>query len=110
MTLNERIAKVKGWYDAPSGWAKTGSGEIKPLSMGEVYKTPDWSGSIADAWELVEEITDQITRGKMRNKSPALWFDKTSELWCCDIGKHSAFGKTAPEAICLAYLAVKEET
>ena len=99
MTLNERIATAKGWEELA---AIEGSYKIPG---GYAYRLPDWSGSIADAWGLVEEIG---SAGR-RDMYPVIWQDKGTDLWVCEFGKIQSpqWCDTAPEAICLAYLAVK---
>lgn len=108
--LNERIAKVKGWYNTPSGWARINSDGVTALSAGDVYKTPDWSGNIADAWELVGEIQETGRSVSVNSPVPGYytwdvrgWNDKTND------GRYIAHGEDAPEAICLAWLAIHEK-
>ena len=96
-TINERIARVKRWHYHGEGYASP----VK--STGPLR---DWSGSIADAWELVEEMTSEPSYVCI--ESPLVGENK----WRCSVDEPNAIYKdapTAPEAICLAWLAVMEE-
>lgn len=105
MTLNERIAKLKGWTYS----------DIQSCDVG-VRKHPyvkirDWSGTISHAWELVleiqklrppqidhfiEELAETLTRmsGPMEPKTVLSALVRHAEC--------------APKAICIAWLAVME--
>ena len=106
LTLNERIAKVKGWEvdysmsgSADQFCAATPDGMLK-----------DWRTDIADAWELVEEM---FSNG--HHYIDVASVGDRSNPWECEVsGANGNYGvarnaPTAPEAICLAYLAVMEK-
>ncbi len=118
--LRLAIARAKGWFvmewinynDAFSliNPAQTRGSNIYPSreaawsSMDECH-VPNWSTSIAAAWELIDQI-------------PPEWFvsvDRDGKRWLCMIGSnksseeyYSGEGTTAPVAICKAWLAWKE--
>lgn len=109
MTLNERIAKAKGWvmvewwedkgHEPPAyrrGWRHPHGSRRRVLPK-------NWSGSISDAWELVEEVSAGAGLCVTR-----LQYD--GEDWVCVLGSGKARrADTAPEAICLAWLAIHEK-
>ena len=111
MTLNERIAKVKGWEYFP---ARKSACPSRDFYQGD---EKNWSGSIADAWELVREIQAHnpgwrfsILGGDTRfNGWKAEFFGHIDPSQ--DYGQRHASEQAAtlPEAICLAYLAVMED-
>ena len=96
MTLNERVAKVKGWhynvrYDLAAEAADKG-------------ESRDWSHRIADAWELVEELLAQgldVAVESTRYRDGLCFTASVSD-------KDAYDAATAPKAICLAWLAVME--
>ncbi len=106
-TINERIAKAKGWEFDP-GYQNYGAWFAHNEDGRLAYKAmknglPDWSGSIADAWELVEEL---------RNLGPTDLATLKDGGWQCNCLRHgssiSRKAPTAQEAIALAWLAVNE--
>lgn len=81
--LNERIARAKGWTRA---------------------REPNWSGNIADAWELMKEM-----RADLMEFAITPHYERHGG-WCfefLDGGRYES--GTAPEAICLAWLAIHEK-
>jgi hypothetical protein len=121
--LRLRIAKAKGYvfaYVTPSH-----RGRLYPYSPGEIAVagsplaediadgheaeiawggTPNWPNDIAAAWELVEEAqAEPYEQAFQINRTVAI-----SSRWSCHVGNYHAYGATAPEAICRAYLAWME--
>jgi hypothetical protein len=98
-TLNYRIADLKQWaYSPNTDTARDFDNDGLPR---------DWSGSIADAWELVNELT--ANRWIVR-----VIIDSHSA--CVELRLPPTRGiviaptqPTAPEAICAAYLHVMKE-
>jgi hypothetical protein len=113
--LRLKIAKEKGYthvigkMDAASRYPT----EYWLVGNSKTSVLPDWTTDIAAAWELVEEI-------KSDGREVGVTFVRNSYNkftgWMVDVGpknglQHSitVTGATAPEAICSAYLAWKEE-
>ena len=99
-SINERIAKVKELKVTAvyqDGAVRTKAGK----RIGEEY---NWQHSIADAWVLVEEMarTESVTVALFpsgpEDEKAAVYVQATEGL-----------APTAPEAICLAYLALNEK-
>ena len=100
-TINERIARVKRWHYHGEGYASP----VK--STGPLR---DWSGSIADAWELVEEMRPEVGNIEINVDCDACMvtiLTATEEPHLLE--GINVCANDAPEAICLAWLAVMEE-
>jgi len=106
--LRVEIAKRRGIdvlypFDGRYGpFCQTGlTGEGNPhLSV-----LPDWTTSIADAWELVEDAqAEQYQQTFEIGHTPAI-----SKRWFVIIGTHRSVGDTASLAICRAWLLWHEE-
>jgi hypothetical protein len=94
MTLNERIARLRGYrYDALAD--KAG-----------VLRQHDWSGSIADAWDLVAQMG--AAGHDIRIEYMPREVDENS-VWFVQFSSAAALADTAPAAIAAAYLAAMEE-
>lgn len=102
-TINERVAAVKGFQP----YRQQRTGHIVPLMWFDgVYDSnsafqKDWQHSIADAWELVEEMTYQVRA--VRPPKPARGGYLVEML-----NGRDQIADTAPEAICLAWLSIHE--
>ena len=106
--FNKKIVKLKGlcWHDfEDQGY---GIGYIcnhcrirvqLPENLNSYY-LPDWQNNIADAWELFEELPPATTLQKLHN---GFIIDIPLEQF-----PETFYEKTAPEAICKAFIAWKE--
>jgi hypothetical protein len=99
MVTNSDIAKMKGWR--PITYQGVGKGNglwtkwVTPEHDTEIT-LPDWTGNIADAWTLVEEMPE----------GTRVW--RTKKHWlCAKINGVWRTGATAPQAIVKAYMAWK---
>jgi hypothetical protein len=99
-TLNERIAACKKWR------------HVLVTQDGAVYEKfsmlprKDWSGSIADAWDLVAQMG--AAGHDIRIEYMPREVDENS-VWFVQFSSAAALADTAPAAIAAAYLAAMEE-
>lgn len=121
--LDRKIAEAKGWRYSPFGEEKernSSTGQVFPMSEGFVYVQGEstyhvagwacnWSTDTAKAFELVDELTGastnvvfQLTQGQVTRQWQASFI--------CLAPRHRVNGEapTVPEAICQAYIALKE--
>jgi len=105
-TLNERIAKVKGWYCLGKDWCPPG---VDVQRTAGIWSLTDWQHSISDAWELVEEMEAEGLYVCI--EGPVIEKDD----WRCSVSPKTDGGiggsalenaGTACEAICKAWLEV----
>lgn len=124
--LDRKIAELKGWRPITQGDYDRIE---KTIRMKTVYPCgicrdrPDggldvandaihshtWSTSDAKAFELVDEMLAAIA-GRM---DVSIYYASSPGVWNCDINVDSMteverWGRTRPEAICRAYIALKE--
>lgn len=102
--LNRRIDVLRGF--APSGW--------------ERHIPGNWSGDIAASWKLLEEMPPIVLWAPGGSVNAEEYVNEIG-YWTCECNvrfSDDAFdretrfgrGKTAPEAICRAYIAWREVT
>ena len=111
-TLNERIAAVKGWrITAHEGEYNKSIGRFRPTGRihcnaddGRGAHAHNWSGSIADAWELVEELAAKNYEPRIDYCNDGSWLVGL----VVDDEELPEVADTAPEAISAAYLAAME--
>lgn len=99
LELNEAILRALGYEKLPfpaiPQWQKPG---------GQLFNIPQYSTSIAAAWELVEDtMAEPYEQFIEIRKTPA-----TSNFWYCEIGCITMRGDTAPLAISRAWLKWQE--
>ena len=124
--IRRKIAEIKGykWYEIGNeatlcnttyaGILPKGREIVERPSLKSkiYYHCPNWPESIADAWELVEEMK-QIG-GAVCVEWTIPFIDAPFSWWCgANVPKnenkwYSGRDQTAPLAICLAYIAWKE--
>ena len=105
--LDRACAEAMGWKQcAASGrWMVPGT----PLEMNMPSEVPKFSTTIAAAWTLLDSLPHTLEIAVLRNGDGMA--PKYQGKWRCliegapDAGKRDH--KTAPVAICLAFLAVK---
>jgi hypothetical protein len=92
MELNKKIAKLKG---------------IPYSNFDPRDVNPNWEENIADAWELFEEIKYQVLIVKWADGEYVISYVNAKNIYN---PKKIILGeaKTAPEAICKAWIAWKE--
>jgi hypothetical protein len=111
------IAKIKGWKIEDKGTFQIvtdPSGDKNLTQHGLEFFTPDWPGSIAAAWGLVEEMTDKENKDYCTFTMMRCDGWSSGQLWGYEVtfGKPfmhrtkdvSCWASTAPLAICKAYL------
>ena len=118
--MNRKIAELKGlcWHEEelrnPHYLVTENSNEMVykhqrycgkcgiNLNWGKI--NPDWEHNIADAWELFEELPNVTLDHNLVGSDYCIyWWDKT------DASRRSIVScKTAPEAICKAYISWRE--
>lgn len=127
--LRRRIAELKGWKPlryhgfvricTPEliadmdkifgpGWGKGVDWNDPEIDWDNIK---NWPHDIAAAWELVEEMGNAyfvLCRTNSTNFSPAPWGETHWECRFYAPERGHRQGKTAPEAICRAWLAWKE--
>ena len=114
MTENEelclKVAKLKGWTRIKNDGGGYFLGVPPGLKCGDIWLVPNWPGSIADAWRLVEEIAQGNIDCSIYVNNQYLSDSKYKCLFCEKNGRKtwSADSNTAPLAICKAYIAWRE--
>ncbi len=105
--LNKRIAELKGWeYDPVDfGWFRTPEEKKNGQSQGELV----WTGSDADALDLVDEIQNAMFFFERFGTGVKTWravfsFRGDGSTWKDFEGR----SQSRPEAICKAYIAARE--
>jgi hypothetical protein len=94
--LRLAIAKAKGWVCLAGVWL----GPLEPDGTRvALYNVPDWPASIADAWELWDEMKEYVT----------IWFDSVQLVWVVYNESNAKYidDITVLRAICEAWLAWK---
>lgn len=135
--LDRKIAELKGWKHIGSHDVQNGVAAIQrwfPKDKVEFYRDrpdggtdfgtfrgdePTWSTSIEKAFELVDELSYE-QNNRLRHYGVAITKRESELEWACTFVKmddwistsnHTRImrkGKTASEAICRAYIAVRE--
>ena len=114
-SINERIARVKGWDLAPGLFGADPVGVVPRDTMLIAQQYRNWQHSIADAWELVEEMraagwvpmvceVEDIGTWRCIGTDPAMPGQQDERDW-----ERAGEAPTAPKAICLAWLSVMEK-
>ena len=100
-SINEEIAKAKGWQDI----INSEGGVFEKFSM---LPKKNWQNSIADAWELVEELASMKNEWAIQLSGDGAESHRYS-CFFTDLPSNSptAYAPTAAEAICLAYLSLQ---
>lgn len=105
--LREAIAKVEGYEQKiyldefcinPKIYWLTPEGRL-------VVNLPDWTGNIADAWKLAEEIPD-IRLRKLKDGDDLFW--QCSCDYSCKFPTIVVYAESAPLSISRAWLMWKE--
>lgn len=120
--LRRRVAEAKGWRFEPADTLRYPTCNVthptEPSHNGNYMMypydptgridwmrdcgIPAWDTSIAAAWELVEEMDAAYVAVRLSNKG-------MHGYWWAYVEDVTVQATTAPEAICLAYLAWKKE-
>jgi hypothetical protein len=107
--LNKAVATALGWTDLkeePQTWRMGTQLQGVPPGLGpKSYRVvPDYSGDIAAAWGLVESMRVSEDFVRIDNHGAKEWWEVTLSHTPGPIRESS---KSAPEAICRAFLAAK---
>lgn len=119
--LDKKVAEAKGWRYSPFGEEKernSSTGQVFPMSEGFVYVQGEstyhvagwacnWSTDTAKAFELVDEVGFRLTlQGEKDDWFAVIWaLEKPDDKFPNPIKE---YGETRAEAICRAYIALKE--
>ena len=106
MELNEEVSRKLGWIYDPNAYFGTPEYKMPGWRRKEgllgVKDLPDYTGSISDAWEIINNF-HEVTVGTIL---------KEKYFWFCEIRIQEGnvvkeYADTAPMAICNAFLKIK---
>lgn len=116
MTLNEQVAKAKGWErkeveewgleDEETGEPEINTREAWVDENGNIRSSGiecGWTKDLNKAFELIEEM------GKDENTQVYITSPSGSTEWLVTVNSDFYYGKTPQEAICRAYIAWKKD-
>lgn len=101
LALRRKVAEREGWTIADATYPDGGLMGVAPHGLGKVSRIPAYELDIAAAWGLLGKTRHNVRTDESGDSYWCMIWDESADV--C----HNA--PTAPYAICLAYIAWKEQ-